>query len=433
MNISKKINSSFIFLASIMLASSALPKLYAAEPWEKIKAEEEFKALNLKESIEVPVLDGKRWRLANRQPDLGPELNTGKQNGCDFSVWQAKDGTWQLVSCIRHTKEIGATRLFARWEGKSLTDTDWKEKGVFSRWNPELNEGRGHLQAPHTLLIDGKYQMFYNSGGRVYQKSSDDGKVFTQVLGKSKPNITDGIGRDVCLVDVNGLWHLYACGDHRGVKCRTSKDLIEWSDAKAVAPGTESPFVFKHKDYYFLYGAVSSNNRGGIYFSRDPLDFGGPHSVQNIVHRMFNEDDFPGKPIGAEFIEHEGQEYVVWFNTPNTEKGFELGFEISKIKWVKKTPEEILKWKIENYPKYRFPTPVEEKWKEICKKSYKTYIKELEALKEKRGEMSKDEYDQATNKFETERAKSSREIDEIWGKMIDDERIELNKEATNET
>ena len=40
----------------------------------------------------------------------------------DFAVWQAKDGTWQLWSCIRQTKCGGKTRLFYRWEGKALTD-----------------------------------------------------------------------------------------------------------------------------------------------------------------------------------------------------------------------------------------------------------------------------------------------------------------------
>src|SRR5215468_905713 len=66
----------------------------------------------------IPQIDGEWWTIAGN-PDLGP-LTSPKQQPVDFAVWPAADGTWQLWSCIRSTKERGHTRLFYHWEGKQL-------------------------------------------------------------------------------------------------------------------------------------------------------------------------------------------------------------------------------------------------------------------------------------------------------------------------
>ena len=81
-----------------------------------------------KEAVMVPQIEGEWWTVA-RSPDLG-SLSDPKQQPVDFSVWQAADGTWQLWSCIRNTKCGGKTRLFYRWEGKRLTDPDWRPMGI---------------------------------------------------------------------------------------------------------------------------------------------------------------------------------------------------------------------------------------------------------------------------------------------------------------
>src|SRR5687767_11932820 len=76
----------------------------------------------------VPTLRGQPWTIGE-SPDLGPLIGE-KQQPVDFAIWQAADGTWQLQSCIRGTKEPGKTRLFHRWEGAALSDTNWKQKGL---------------------------------------------------------------------------------------------------------------------------------------------------------------------------------------------------------------------------------------------------------------------------------------------------------------
>jgi hypothetical protein len=76
------------------------------------------------------------WWTVARNPDLGA-LTGEKQQPVDFAVWQAADGTWQLWSCIRHTKCGGKTRLFDGWEGKSLTDSDWTPVSIKMQAEPQ--------------------------------------------------------------------------------------------------------------------------------------------------------------------------------------------------------------------------------------------------------------------------------------------------------
>ena len=89
----------------------------------------------------IPAIDGDWWQVAG-DPDLG-EYTSPKQQPVDFGIWQAADGTWQLWSCIRHTNCGGNTRLFYRWEGKNLTDPDWKPMGIAMEADTTLGESKG--------------------------------------------------------------------------------------------------------------------------------------------------------------------------------------------------------------------------------------------------------------------------------------------------
>src|SRR6185436_471997 len=103
----------------------------------------------------IPRLVGDWWTIAG-DPDLG-ELTTTKQQPVDFSVWQAADGTWQLWSCIRHTKEPGKTRLFYRWEGAQLNEPNWKPMGIAMQADPKTGELEGGLQAPFVFRTDKRF------------------------------------------------------------------------------------------------------------------------------------------------------------------------------------------------------------------------------------------------------------------------------------
>jgi len=200
----------------------------------------------------MPFIDGPWWQVAG-DPDLG-EYTTERQQPVDFALWQAADGTWQIWSCIRKTACGGNTRLFHGWEGKSLTDTDWKPMGIMMESEPELGEIPGGLQAPHVVKKDGMYYMLYGDWENICLATSRDGKKFEKyVAPHGKTGLfSEGKGtntRDVIAMEVDGLWYGYYCAypDRQGaVYCRTSKDLKNWSESTTVSFGGRvgtTPFV----------------------------------------------------------------------------------------------------------------------------------------------------------------------------------------------
>ena len=80
--------------------------------------------------------------------------------------------------------------------------------------------------------------------------------------------------------------------------------------------------------------------------------------VSHLVHRFLPEEE-GGRAVAAEIITHDGQDYAAWFDVPNSVENVDKGIMMARLKWVAKTPQEILKWKVDNYPKYRLRTPVE--------------------------------------------------------------------------
>jgi len=106
-----------------------------------------------------PQIDGNWWQVAGN-PDLG-ELTSEKQEPVDFGIWQAADGTWQIWSCIRKTNAPGNTRLFYRWQGKDLFDTDWEPMGIAMMSDTTLGEALNGLQAPHVVQAADSFLMFY--------------------------------------------------------------------------------------------------------------------------------------------------------------------------------------------------------------------------------------------------------------------------------
>ncbi|MCG8583391.1 MAG: hypothetical protein MI757_01600, partial [Pirellulales bacterium] len=139
----------------------ALMALAVAAVHSQALADEHADQAQAKERKLKPVLEGEWWQVAGN-PDLG-ELGTDKQQPVDFGVWQAADGTWQLWSCIRYTKEPGKTRLFYGWEGAKITDKDWTPEGIKMRANPRVGETAGGLQAPHVIrgAHSSDFIMFY--------------------------------------------------------------------------------------------------------------------------------------------------------------------------------------------------------------------------------------------------------------------------------
>ncbi|MBI1390646.1 MAG: hypothetical protein GC154_19625 [bacterium] len=287
------------------------------------------------DGIFVPALDGDPWVVAGN-PDLGP-LTGEKQQPVDFGVWQASDGSWQLWSCIRSTKETGNTRLFYRWQGDQLDRDHWTPMGVAMRADAALGETPGGLQAPHVIRIRGEYFMFYGDWVNIRIARGWDGKTFARWLTSFN---RDGLfnegaesnARDPMVIDIDGLYHCYytAHPQRKGaVYCRTSIDLIEWSPAKIVASGgqagtefysAECPHVVRRgEDFYLLrtqrYG---ENAITRVYRSTDPMEFG------------VNDDRclIGSLPVAApEIIQYDGRWFIAYL------KNDLHGIQIARLKW----------------------------------------------------------------------------------------------------
>lgn len=288
-----------------------------------------------------PRISGEWWQVAG-DPDLGA-YTTPQQQPVDFGMWQARDGSWQLWSCIRHTACGGHTRLFYRWEGQDIRQENWEPKGIAMEARPELGETPGGLQAPHVILHDGIYYMFYGDWERICLARSTDGKSFERVLNeRGQPDLFGGPygnTRDPMVLRVGDLFHCYYAGHledadpKAAVFCRTSRDLLRWSDPTVVCAGgaaaqetdwyggdCECPFVVQHKGAFVLfrnqrYGEDQLNTQ---YCSPDPLDF------------CLNDDRYlvGTLPIAAPEIVQDGEQAYVAALLPSLK-----GIRVAPLLW----------------------------------------------------------------------------------------------------
>ena len=285
----------------------------------------------------IPVIDGEWWQVAG-DPDLGGYTSPDQQP-VDFAVWQAADGAWQLWSCIRRTKCGGNTRLFHRWEAKSITDTDWKPKGIALEADPSLGESIGGLQAPHVVRWKNNYVMAYGCWTHICFATSSDGKAFKRVLQSNGRTPAFGEGRDVITRDpmlffTNGLWHCYYTASPHGkgyCYCRTSANLRNWSNSFVAAYGGQSgtgpwsaecPHVVEPRPgYYVLFRtqAYGENAKTSVYRSTNPCYFG----VDDDSYLLC------ALPVAApEIILHTGQYYIAALK-PDLK-----GIQIARLRWI---------------------------------------------------------------------------------------------------
>jgi acetyl esterase/lipase len=285
----------------------------------------------------IPRIDGNWWQIAGN-PDLGT-LTGEKQQPVDFAVWQAKDGTWQLWSCIRQTKCGGKTRLFYHWEGKALTDADWKPSGIAMKANPDVGETNGGLQAPHVIRRDGNFLMFYGDWQHIAVAASEDGKTFDRHLNRAGTVglFDEGPGsntRDPMVLPLGDRLHCYYTafpGGKGAVYCRTSGGgLADWGASKIVAFGgqagsnpfsAECPHVVYLNGSYYLFRTqrYGEDAQTSVYRSQDPLDFG-------------IEDDryFVGTlPVAAPEIIRDGGKWFIAALNPRLD-----GIRIARLRWA---------------------------------------------------------------------------------------------------
>jgi hypothetical protein len=289
-----------------------------------------------------PTIGGEWWTVASK-PDLGP-YNSPKQQVVDFAIWQAGDGKWQVLSCIRNTNVGGHTRLLFRWEGRKLEEVDWKPVGVAMMSDAKSGEEAGGLQAPFVFREGGVYHLFYGNWNEICHASGEDGKSFDRVQNSDGKSGLFGEGkganaRDPMVLKIADTYHCYytAHPNHRGADyCRTSRDLKTWSEAKKVAAGgsagegpysAECPFVVARDGGYYLFRTqrYGQDAQSSVYFSKDPMDFGVGGDGSHLVTRL--------AVAAPEVFEAEGRHYIAAL-TPQLD-----GIRVAPLDWVAAAPQ----------------------------------------------------------------------------------------------
>lgn len=293
----------------------------------------------------MPTIDGAWWKVADN-PDLG-ELTSSEQQPVDFGIWQAADSSWQLWSCIRKTRAPGKTRLLHRWQGATLTDTDWSPMGIAMQADTTLGEEAGGLQAPYVLPIDGRYYMFYGDWNRICLATSPDGIRFERVVRHGSPalfgDLQETNTRDAMVLPDSGRYYAYYTAHPNqigSVYLRTSSGLRTWSESTQVAYGgqaggdkfwlAECPFVVKHPSgYYYLFrtqsygrvvnGVTEQVPKTSVYRSKNLYDFG-----------VDDDQYFVGTlEVAAPEIFQYREEWYIAALLPNLQ-----GIRLAKLQWV---------------------------------------------------------------------------------------------------
>jgi hypothetical protein len=268
------------------------------------------------QTIPIPIVDGKWWQLTNTYPDITPYKYTeGDNKVCDFTIFRAQDSSWQLIACIRGNTYPGSNRFLYRWEAKNLTDTLWKEKGVFlstgtkdkpDGWGKKLDTSfykqEGLLQAPHCVIEKNKYYLFYNNAGS-YCMTSKDGLNWEPLKNDSGSFKFFDMGRDQMIFDDRescGKWIVYYTTGGKYPQCMAARICSSltgsWSDETMVYDGfsntrnpiyrnefAESPFVIKKDKTYYLFSQFH------VFVSADPLNFTANEKVANLESSVYEE------------------------------------------------------------------------------------------------------------------------------------------------
>ncbi len=285
-----------------------------------------------------PKVVGDWWIIAG-DPDLGG-FTDAKQEVVGFALWPAADDSWQLCATVRKTRIGGQGNLLHRWQGAALTARDWKPLGVSLLAEPRLGELPGGLQSPFVVRDGARFTLFYGDGRHIASATSADGKAFTRrLLAGPRTGLFDegpkGNARDPMLLRIGGKWHCYysAHPTRRGtVFCRTSEDLITWSESRVVASGgqagagpqsAEHPFVVEPQPghfYLFRTQRLGTDAQTSVYHSRDPFDFGINDDTGHFLGTL---------PLAApELIRHKGQWFIASL-LPTLK-----GIRIARLEWA---------------------------------------------------------------------------------------------------
>jgi hypothetical protein len=194
---------------------------------------------------------------------------------------------------------VRESALCARREGRPWFDAH-DEKQLAHATSPSLTKGPWRKQpfalvtdasesvlwAPHVVERNDRYFMFYAAGNpvrdgtfKMHLATSSDLATWTRH--SANPLFIDGYeARDPMVLEIDGRWVMYytatepVTGGNHIVAYRTSTDLVTWS-ARGIAfldpvighggGTTESPFVVRRGDWYYLFLSMRHGYVPGYY------------------------------------------------------------------------------------------------------------------------------------------------------------------------
>jgi len=209
----------------------------------------------------------------------------------DHCFIRAEDGRWHMFG-ITHAEPADPQdeKHLAHATAHTLLQPQWEKQPFALSADPAAEETL--LWAPHVIRHDGLYYMFYCAGGRtgpvyrIHLATSPD--LWRWTRHAANPLLQDGYhGRDPMVLRVGQEWVMYYTanqephGGHHVVACVRSADLLHWTDKQVVfvhersgtyGGPTESPFVVRRGDFYYLFaGAVNGYKGQAVYRSDDPF------------------------------------------------------------------------------------------------------------------------------------------------------------------
>jgi beta-fructofuranosidase len=205
-----------------------------------------------------------------------------------------KNGLWHVFG-ITDEKPVGSpdsqdAAFLAHATASKLTQTGWHKEPFPLMADPSC--GEVHLWAPHIILYNGLYYMYYCAGDldhtkyKIHLATSKD--LINWQRHSANPMVVDGYdARDPFILKLGGKWVMYytatskPSGGYHTVEAVVSKDLIHWSKKRRVYtdPGigtwggnTESPVVIRRGKFYYLFiGPGDSYITTKVYRSTNPF------------------------------------------------------------------------------------------------------------------------------------------------------------------
>ncbi len=234
----------------------------------------------------------------------------------DHTFVYGPDRLWHMFG-ITHAEPANPEdeKNFAHATSPSLTAGPWTKQPFALTADPA--RGEVLLWAPYVLPHDGVYYMYYCAGDpdhtryKIQLATSRD--LWHWERSPANPMVIDGYdARDPFVTRIGEQWVLYytanmtpAGGDHI-VAYRTSTDLLHWGERHVALDfpesgtwggPTESPFVVRRGDFYYLFSGPRDSYRGtAVYESRDPFHFDVADTVGRIAsHAAEIVQDLDGK------------------------------------------------------------------------------------------------------------------------------------------